>query len=93
MKEKKKFFLGVLVGILIMGLLTVGFIMLAFENRMVRTLLFDTVKKLSVATSESVGEKKDTITGSAIDWNEVTEKSEELYKTIDNYYLKLIIIN
>ena len=90
MKEKKKFFLGVLVGILIMGVLTVGFVKLAFESRIIRTILFDTVKKLSVVTTESAGEKKDTTTGAAINWNEVRDKSEELYKAIDDYYLNEI---
>lgn len=90
MKEKKKFFLGVFVGILIMGVLTVGFVKLAFESRIIRTILFDTVKKLSVVTTESVGEKKDTTTGAAINWNEVRDKSEELYKAIDDYYLNEI---
>lgn len=88
MKDNKKFFLGVLVGVVIMLVLTIGFVRFAFENRMIRTLLFDTVKKLSVITTES-GEfgKVDTTTGAAIDWNEVKDKSKELYNTIDDYYL------
>lgn len=91
MKESKKFFWGVFVGIVIMVVLTAGFVRLAFESRLVRTLLFDTVKRLSVISAETGEvEKIDTTTGAAIDWNEVKGKSEELYNTIDNYYLNEI---
>ncbi|MGP1612627.1 MAG: S41 family peptidase [Catonella sp.] len=90
MKENKKFFVGVFVGIIVMIVFTTGFVKLAFESRLVRGLLFDTVKKVSQITNEVGVERKDTTTGAAIDWNDISKKSSELYDTIDNYYLNEI---
>lgn len=90
MKENKKFFIGVLVGIIVTAVFVAGFVKLAFESRLVRGLLFDTVKKVSLITDEAVVKRKDTTTGAAIDWNEVEKKSAELYDAIDHYYLNEI---
>ena len=79
MKENKKFFLGVFVGLVVMMILTAGFVKLAFENRTVRVLVFDIVKRMSTVADEG-----------AINWDEVSKKSEELYNTIDDYYLNEI---
>ena len=89
MKENKKFFLGVFVGLVVMMILTAGFVKLAFENRTVRVLVFDIVKRMSTVTDEGV-QRNDTTTGPAINWDEVSKKSEELYNTIDDYYLNEI---
>lgn len=88
MKDNKKFFLGVFIGMIVMVLLAVGLVDLAFQNRNVRMLLFDTVKKMSTISSEETGsEKSGNVSGAAIDWNKVTDKEEEIYNTIDDYYL------
>ena len=88
MKDNKKFFLGVFIGMIVMVLLAVGLVDLAFQNRNVRMLLFDTVKKMSTISSEETGaEKSGKVSGAAIDWNKVTDKEEEIYNTIDDYYL------
>lgn len=88
MKDNKKFFLGVFIGMIVMVLLAVGLVDLAFQNRNVRMLLFDTVKKMSTISSEETGsEKSGKVSGAAIDWNKVTDKEEEIYNTIDEYYL------
>ena len=51
-------------------------------------LLFDTVKKMSTISSEETeSEKSGKVSGAAIDWNKVTDKEEEIYNTIDEYYL------
>ena len=89
MKENKKFFLGVFVGLVVMMILTAGFVKLAFENRTVRVLVFDIVKRMSTVADEGV-QRNDTTTGPAINWDEVSKKSEELYNTIDDYYLNEI---
>jgi len=78
MKDNKKFFLGVFIGMIVMVLLAVGLVDLAFQNRNVRMLLFDTVKKMSTISSEETGaEKSGKVSGAAIDWNKVTDKEEE----------------
>ena len=41
MKDNKKFFLGVFIGMIVMVLLAVGLVDLAFQNRNVRMLLFE----------------------------------------------------
>jgi len=88
MKDNKKFFLGVFIGMIVMVLLAVGLVDLAFQNRNVRMLLFDTVKKMSTISSEETeSEKPGNVSGAAIDWNTVTDKEEEIYNTIDDYYL------
>ena len=88
MKGIGKFFLGVFVGVVAMVVLGAGIIKLAFESRTVRMLLFDTVKKISLITEQPEDlQQADTTTGAAIDWNEVSEKSNEIYEAIDNYYL------
>ena len=88
MKDNKKFFLGVFIGMIVMVLLAVGLVDLAFQNRNVRMLLFDTVKKMSTISSEETeSEKSGKVSGAAIDWNKVTDKEEEIYNTIDEYYL------
>ena len=88
MKDNKKFFLGVFIGMIVMVLLAVGLVDLAFQNRNVRMLLFDTVKKMSTISSEETGaEKSGKVSGAAIDRNKVTDKEEETYNTIDEYYL------
>ena len=88
MKDNKKFFLGVFIGMIVMVLLAVGLVDLAFQNRNVRMLLFDTVKKMSTISSEEAeSEKSGNVSGAAIDWNKVTDKEEEIYNTIDDYYL------
>ena len=88
MKDNKKFFLGVFIGMIVMVLLAVGLVDLAFQNRNVRMLLFDTVKKMSTISSEETeSEKPGNVSGAAIDWNKVTDKEEEIYNTIDDYYL------
>ena len=91
MKDNKKFFLGVFIGMIVMVLLAVGLVDLAFQNRNVRMLLFDTVKKMSTISSEETeSEKSGKVSGAAIDWNKVTDKEEEIYNTIDEYYLNVI---
>ena len=88
MKDNKKFFVGVFIGMIVMVLLAVGLVDLAFQNRNVRMLLFDTVKKMSTISSEETeSEKSGKVSGAAIDWNKVTDKEEEIYNTIDEYYL------
>ena len=88
MKDNKKFFLGVFIGMIVMVLLAVGLVDLAFQNRNVRMLLFDTVKKMSTISSEETeSEMSGKVSGAAIDWNKVTDKEEEIYNTIDEYYL------
>lgn len=88
MKDNTKFFLGVFIGMIVMVLLAVGLVDLAFQNRNVRMLLFDTVKKMSTISSEEAeSEKSGNVSGAAIDWNKVTDKEEEIYNTIDDYYL------
>lgn len=88
MKDNKKFFLGVFIGMIVMVLLAVGLVDLAFQNRNVRMLLFDTVKKMSTISSEETeSEKPGNVSEAAIDWNKVTDKEEEIYNTIDDYYL------
>ena len=72
-----------------MMILTAGFVKLAFENRTVRVLVFDIVKRMSAVADEGV-QRNDTTTGPAINWDEVSKKSEELYNTIDDYYLNEI---
>ena len=91
MKENKKFFLGILVGITIFIVLSAAFIKLAFESRTVRGVLFEVVKKISTidSTMDEVN-KTDTTTGAAIDWEEVSRKSNQLYDTINSYYLNEI---
>ena len=86
MKENKKFFLGILVGITIFIVLSAAFIKLAFESRTVRGVLFEVVKKISTidSTMDEVN-KTDTTTGAAIDWEEVSRKSNQLYDTINSY--------
>ena len=73
MKENKKFFLGVFVGLVVMMILTAGFVKLAFENRTVRVLVFDIVKRMSTVADEGV-QRNDTTTGPAINWDEVSKK-------------------
>lgn len=88
MKDNKKFFLGIFVGIVVMVFLIAGLFELALESRTVRMLLFDTVKEMSTISSEETGsEKSGKVSGAAIDWNKVTDKEEEIYNTIDDYYL------
>lgn len=88
MKDNKKFFLGVFIGMIVMVLLAVGLVDLAFQNRNVRMLLFDTVKNMStISFEETESEKQSNVSGAAIDWNKVTDKEEEIYNTIDDYYL------
>nr|WP_315103646.1 S41 family peptidase [uncultured Catonella sp.] len=91
MKEKKNFFMGVFVGIFISIILVSSFIKIAFEDRGVRGLLFDTVKKISLLTDEiDTSKENNTTVGEDIDWVEVSRKSNELYNTIDDYYLNEI---
>ena len=88
MKDNKKFFLGIFVGIVVMVFLIAGLFELALESRTVRMLLFDTVKEMSTISSEETeSEKSGNVSGAAIDWNKVTDKEEEIYNTIDDYYL------
>ena len=88
MRDNKKFFLGIFVGIVVMVFLIAGLFELALESRTVRMLLFDTVKKMSTISSEETGaEKSGKVSGAAIDWNKVADKEEEIYNTIDEYYL------
>ena len=47
MKDNKKFFLGIFVGIVVMVFLIAALFELALEGRTVRMLLFDTVKEMS----------------------------------------------
>lgn len=91
MKENKKFFLGILVGITIFIVLSAAFIKLAFESRTVRGVLFEVVKKISTIDSTmDEANKTDTTKGAAIDWEEVRRKSNQLYDTINSYYLNEI---
>ena len=91
MRENKKFFLGVLVGVVVMIVLTASFIKLAFESRAVRVLLFDTIKKIStISTDSEKAETSDTTTGTAINWDAVNDKSVLIYDTINDYYLNEI---
>ena len=88
MRDNKKFFLGIFVGIVVMVFLIAGLFELALESRTVRMLLFDTVKEMSTISSEETeSEKSGKVSGAAIDWNKVTDKEEEIYNTIDEYYL------
>ncbi|MBF1007020.1 MAG: S41 family peptidase [Lachnospiraceae bacterium] len=88
MRDNKKFFLGIFVGIVVMVFLIAGLFELALESRTVRMLLFDTVKEMSTISSEETeSEKPGKVSGAAIDWNKVTDKEEEIYNTIDDYYL------
>ena len=90
MKDNKKFFLGIFVGIVVMVFLIAGLFELALESRTVRMLLFDTVKEMSTISSEDEAERTDTTSGAAIDWSKVSEKEEAIYNTIDDYYLNEI---
>ena len=91
MKENKKFFLGILVGITIFIVLSAAFIKLAFESRTVRGVLFEVVKKISTIDSTmDEANNTDTTKGAAIDWEEVRRKSNQLYDTINSYYLNEI---
>ena len=90
MKDNKKFFLGIFVGIVVMVFLIAGLFELALESRTVRMLLFDTVKEMSTISSEEEAERTDTTSGAAIDWSKVSEKEEAIYNTIDDYYLNEI---
>ena len=88
MRDNKKFFLGIFVGIVVMVFLIAGLFELALESRTVRMLLFDTVKEMSTISSEETeSEKPGKVSGAVIDWNKVTDKEEEIYNTIDDYYL------
>ncbi len=88
MRDNKKFFLGIFVGIVVMVFLIAGLFELALESRTVRMLLFDTVKEMSTISSEETeSEKQGKVSGAAIDWNKVTDKEEEIYNTVDDYYL------
>ena len=90
MKDNKKFFLGIFVGIVVMVFLIAGLFELALESRTVRMLLFDTVKEMSTISSEEEAERTDTTSGAAIEWSKVSEKEEAIYNTIDDYYLNEI---
>ena len=90
MKDNKKFFLGVFIGMIVMVFLIAGLFELALESRTVRMLLFDTVKEMSTISSEDEAERTDTTSGAAIDWSKVSEKEEAIYNTIDDYYLNEI---
>ena len=90
MRDNKKFFLGIFVGIVVMVFLIAGLFELALESRTVRMLLFDTVKEMSTISSEDEAERTDTTSGAAIDWSKVSEKEEAIYNTIDDYYLNEI---
>ncbi len=90
MRDNKKFFLGIFVGIVVMVFLIAGLFELALESRTVRMLLFDTVKEMSTIYSEDEAERTDTTSGAAIDWSKVSEKEEAIYNTIDDYYLNEI---
>lgn len=90
MKDNKKFFLGIFVGIVVMVFLIAGLFELTLESRTVRMLLFDTVKEMSTISSEEEAERTDTTSGAAIDWSKVSEKEEAIYNTIDDYYLNEI---
>ena len=90
MKDNKKFFLGVFIGMIVMVFLIAGLFELALESRTVRMLLFDTVKEMSTISSEEEAERTDTTSGAAIDWSKVSEKEEAIYNTIDDYYLNEI---
>ena len=90
MRDNKKFFLGIFVGIVVMVFLIAGLFELALESRTVRMLLFDTVKEMSTISSEEEEERTDTTSGAAIDWSKVSEKEEAIYNTIDDYYLNEI---
>lgn len=90
MRDNKKFFLGIFVGIVVMVFLIAGLFELALESRTVRMLLFDTVKEMSTISSDEEAERTDTTSGAAIDWSKVSEKEEAIYNTIDDYYLNEI---
>ena len=91
MKENKKFFLGIFVGILIFLGLSAAFIKMAFENRAIRGMVFEVVKQISALDSNTDEiNSTDTTTGAAIDWDKVSRKSNQLYNTIDDYYLNEI---
>ena len=90
MRDNKKFFLGIFVGIVVMVFLIAGLFELALESRTVRMLLFDTVKEMSTISSEEEAERTDTTSGAAIEWSKVSEKEEAIYNTIDDYYLNEI---
>ena len=91
MKENKKFFLGIFVGIVIFLGLSAAFIKMAFENRAIRGMVFEVVKQISALDSNTDEiNSTDTTTGAAIDWDKVSRKSNQLYNTIDDYYLNEI---
>ena len=90
MRDNKKFFLGIFVGIVVMVFLIAGLFELALESRTVRMLLFDTVKEMSTISSDEEAERTDTTSGAAIAWSKVSEKEEAIYNTIDDYYLNEI---
>ena len=91
MKENKKFFLGIFVGIVIFLGLSAAFIKMAFENRVIRGMVFEAVKQISALDSNTDEiNSTDTTTGAAIDWDKVSRKSNQLYNTIDDYYLNEI---
>jgi len=91
MRENKKFFLGILVGIVIFFILSAAFIKMAFENRVIRGMVFEVVKQISALDSNTDEiNSTDTTTGAAIDWDKVSRKSNQLYNTIDDYYLNEI---
>ena len=91
MKENKKFFLGIFVGIVIFLGLSAAFIKMAFENRVIRGMVFEVVKQISALDSNTDEiNSTDTTTGAAIDWDKVSRKSNMLYDTIDDYYLNEI---
>jgi len=91
MKENKKFFLGIFVGIVIFLGLSAAFIKMAFENRVIRGMVFEVVKQISALDSNTDEiNSTDTTTGAAIDWDKVSRKSNQLYNTIDDYYLNEI---
>ena len=78
MRDNKKFFLGIFVGIVVMVFLIAGLFELALESRTVRMLLFDTVKEMSTISSDEEAERTDTTSGAAIDWSKVSEKEEAI---------------
>lgn len=90
MRDNKKFFLGIFVGIVVMVFLIAGLFELALESRTVRMLLFDIMKEMSTISSEEEAERTDTTSGATIDWSKVSEKEEAIYNTIDDYYLNEI---
>ena len=64
---------------------------MAFENRVIRGMVFEAVKQISALDSNTDEiNSTDTTTGAAIDWDKVSRKSNQLYNTIDDYYLNEI---